>query len=152
MSDDMPVYTQNELQMSPGDIIEFAVCISNMNGIVDLDSFKWRPCELLRIQSNEKDSLSYNRDLKILERKDRKTKVHCDTNRICEVEDAVVEWITVGPQLRDQPRIPIPTYAYDKWFNVLSVQFNELDLHFDRILLQTKRTGLVKSSVLNSQI
>ena len=52
--------------------------------------------------------LTYNRDLKILQRKnDRKTKVHCNTNRICEVEDAVVEWVNVGMEERDKPRLEI---------------------------------------------
>jgi hypothetical protein len=98
MSDDLPAYSQNELQMSPGDIVEFAVCIYNMNGIVNLDNFNWEPVEVLDINKNEKNPLIYNRDLKILEKKgDRKTKVHCNLNRICEVEDAVVEWITEGP-------------------------------------------------------
>jgi hypothetical protein len=26
---------------------------------------------------------------------DRKLKVHCNTNRLCELEDAVVEWINI---------------------------------------------------------
>ena len=36
---------------------------------------------------------------------DRKVKVHCNTNRLCEVEDAVVEWINVSHI--DQPKIQI---------------------------------------------
>ena len=39
LSDELPPYSQNEIQMSPGDIIEFAVTLYNMNGIVDLESF-----------------------------------------------------------------------------------------------------------------
>lgn len=99
--------------MSPGDIIEFAVCLYNMNGIVDLDKFSWENIELFKIQKNERDPLIYNRDLKILKHKnDRKTKVHCNLNRICEVEDAVPEWITVGKEFRDQPRIPISVQKF----------------------------------------
>jgi hypothetical protein len=50
--------------------------------------------------------LSYNREVKLMERKnDMKTKVHCNTNRICEVEDAVVEWIAVTKE--DAPKLPI---------------------------------------------
>lgn len=101
LSDDLPAYSQNEIQMQPGDIIEFGVCLFNLNGLVNLSTFQWDLCQQIKITQNEKDSISYDRNLKILERKDRKTKVHCNTNRICEVEDAVVEWITVGPLLRD---------------------------------------------------
>lgn len=35
--------------MSPGDIIEFSVCIFNMNGIVNLDNFTWKVCEMIKI-------------------------------------------------------------------------------------------------------
>lgn len=108
--------------MQPGDVVEFAVCIYNMNGIVDLNSFSWEPYEILKIKKNEINGLLYNRDLKILEHKgDRKTKVHCNLNRICELEDAVVEWNTVGIEKRDQPRIPIDSKKYEKRFKVMSV-------------------------------
>ncbi len=73
-----------------------------MNGIINLNSFEWEPPQTLTINPNEKDPLTYNRDLKLLQKNnDRKTKVHCNTNRICEVEDAVVEWINLGIQERD---------------------------------------------------
>lgn len=122
LSDELPPYSQNEVQMSPGDIIEFAVCLYNMNGLVDIDTFQWENIELFKIQKNERDPLIYNRDLKILKNKnDRKTKVHCNINRICEVEDAVPEWITVGKELRDQPKLPISIQKYLSRFNVLSV-------------------------------
>ena len=88
--------------MSPGDSIELAVCIFNLNGLVDLDSFEWEPIEKLEISKNDRDALNYDRDVKILFHKnDRKTKVHCNLNRICEVEDAVPEWITLGKNFRD---------------------------------------------------
>jgi len=37
----MPAYSQNEIQVVPGDNIEFAVPIANLNGLVDLSSFQW---------------------------------------------------------------------------------------------------------------
>jgi hypothetical protein len=35
----IPPYTQNEIQVAPGDIIEFSVSLANMNGFVDLSTF-----------------------------------------------------------------------------------------------------------------
>lgn len=67
-----------------------------MNGIVDLSKLVWEQPLFFEINPNERDALSYNRDLKILQRGDRKVKIHCNTNRLCEVEDAVVEWIKVS--------------------------------------------------------
>lgn len=83
--------------MAPGDSIEFAVCLANMNGIVNLSTLSWRPPVLMDIEENESDALTYNREVKLMQMKgDRRTKVYCNTNRICEVEDAVVEWINVS--------------------------------------------------------
>ncbi len=88
--------------MAPGDLIEFAVCLYNMNGLVDLSSFEWEAPELLAIPATERNALIYDRDMKLLSHKnDRKTKVHCNINRICEVEDAVPEWLKLGHNLRD---------------------------------------------------
>lgn len=36
--------------------------------------------------------LNYNKDLERRKAKDFSMKIYCDLNRICELEDAVVEW------------------------------------------------------------
>ena len=143
----LPPYSQNEISVSPGDIIEFTVCLANMNGIVNLESLAWEQAILIDINPNEKDPLTYNRDLKIIQMKgDRKVKVHCNTNRLCEVEDAVVDWINVSHI--DQPKIQITLKNFmspiqQSFFKVLSTQYNELDLHFSKMVLQTTRKGIV---------
>lgn len=72
--------------------------------------------------------MTYNRDYKLLAHKnDRKTKVHCNINRICEVEDAVPEWLQIGKDIRDQPKMDIDIEKFKSRFNVLDVRFNELD-------------------------
>jgi len=90
-----------------------------MSGLVNLKTLDWNAPELLRIPATEKDSLAYDRDIKLLQKKnDRKTKVHCNINRICEVEDAVTEWIKLGRELRDQPRLPINLETYMNSFEI----------------------------------
>jgi hypothetical protein len=37
-----------------------------MNGIIDLENLQWEMPELVPINSNERDPLIYNRDLKLL--------------------------------------------------------------------------------------
>jgi hypothetical protein len=59
----------------------------------------------------DRDCLNYNREAKIsLNKGDRRLKVHCNTNRICEIEDAAVEWIPVSSE--DIPKIPISINNY----------------------------------------
>lgn len=83
---------------------------------------------------------------------DRKTKVHADINRICELEDAVPEWTLLGPKARDQPRCFIDLNRFMNRFKIVSVWFNELDQHCNKILLQTIRRGVVEPSVFGDQI
>lgn len=76
--------------------MEFSVCLANMNGLINLQTLQWQEPEIIPISPNEKNTLVYNKDVKALiyKNEQKKTKkVYCNTNRICEVEDAVVEWI-----------------------------------------------------------
>jgi hypothetical protein len=107
----------------------------------------WEPPSFIEIIENEKDPLNYNKELKIIQNKgDRKTKVHCNTNRLCEVEDAVVDWININ--VIDQPKIQvsitnfIPAEKYS-YFKILSTQFNELDLHYSKVVLKTVKAGTI---------
>ena len=45
--------------MAPGDIIQFTMCLFNMNGIVDLDSLQWESPEIVQLPENEKDAMNY---------------------------------------------------------------------------------------------
>jgi hypothetical protein len=53
--------------------------------------------------------------------------VLCDINRICELEDAVPEWIKLGATERDHPNMPIDISIYNSRFKVLGTYYNELD-------------------------
>ena len=121
--------------------------------MIDLSSLEWDFPQIIPINQNEKDALTYNRDIKLMQRKnDRKTKVHCDINRICEVEDGVPEWIKVGTMLRDQPRIPIDFEKFETRFKVLGIYFNELDWHFNKIVLQTIKRGIVEENIFGQRV
>ncbi|CDW80022.1 UNKNOWN [Stylonychia lemnae] len=150
-SEDLPSYSQNELQVSPGDIIEFAVCLYNMNGIINIDSFQWEQPQLLLIPQNEKNPLVYNKDVKALQYKDkRKSKLYANTNRICELEDAVVEWIPISKS--QKPKLDIEYQELQTFFNIISIHFNEVDQHFNRIVAQAKRRGIISNKILGESV
>ena len=63
VSDSLPGYAQNEIQVAPGDRIQIAFCIYNLNGFVDMDSLNWsKPC-FASIEPNMADFMTYNRDV-----------------------------------------------------------------------------------------
>ena len=41
ISDAMPGYSQNEIQVAPGDRLQIGFCFLNLNGFVDMDSLTW---------------------------------------------------------------------------------------------------------------
>jgi len=61
-----------------------------MQGMIDIDSIQWFPSQL-SIPSVD-TVLTYSRDGKQPEVRDRVLKIFCDTHRVCELEDSVVEW------------------------------------------------------------
>eukprot|EP00347_Sterkiella_histriomuscorum_P003477 403364148 len=151
ISDDLPVYSQNELQLSPGDMLEIAVCIYNMNGLINLNSIEWDQPELMNIPQNERNPLVYNKDVKALQYKEkRKGKVYANTNRICEVEDSVVEWIPFTKSQR--PKLEIDFHQLLSHFNIMSIHFNEVDQHFNKIVIQAKKQGVAKNKCLGENV
>ena len=61
-----------------------------MQGMIDIDSIQWFPPMLTR---PTRDSvLTYSNDGKQRAVQDRVLKIYCDTNRVCELEDSVMEW------------------------------------------------------------
>lgn len=83
-------YIQPINQICHGDTIEIAINLFNMQGMIDIDSIEWFPPILT---NPTKDTvLTYNNDGKQRDVKDRVLKIFCDTNRVCELEDSVVEW------------------------------------------------------------
>ena len=61
-----------------------------MQGMIDIDSIQWFP-PLLTQPTND-TVLTYSNDGKQRAVRDRVLKIFCDTNRVCELEDSVVEW------------------------------------------------------------
>lgn len=62
------------------------------------------------------------------------------------------EWIKFGSLRRDQPRIPISTSHYEKRFKVLGIFFNELDWHFNKIVLQSIKKGIVEDKTFGEKV
>ncbi len=91
--------------MLPGDSIEISFTLLNLNGLTNLDTFQWKTPVFT--PTLKEDVLTYNRNEKYLFRKDRKAKQFCNPNRICELEDAVVEGLKESE--RDVPKMKICT-------------------------------------------
>ena len=124
VADELPVYSQNQIQVCVGDLVHLPLNLSNVGGLADLDAFRFRPPLLSK--TDAANALTYNRDLPRLIVNDRgKSKVYCDINRVCEIEDATVEWLPMTPIHR--PQLEIPTHKFSLRFKILSVHFNELD-------------------------
>jgi hypothetical protein len=71
-----------------GDSVELAVSLFSLSGFVT--NIKWEP---LVIQETPREAITeYNKDWAMKIFKDTSIKNYCDLNRICEVEDIIVEW------------------------------------------------------------
>jgi hypothetical protein len=83
------IYTQPIQPISEGDSIEFSVTVANLSGF--LEWLEWEPCHIT--EAPNVSALTYDKDLiKSLFFRHTSQKIFCDLNRICELEDATVEW------------------------------------------------------------
>jgi len=72
------------------DTIEIAITLFSMQGQVDLKSVEWLDCAIT--MPPKYNVITYDKDIGMSENADKAQKIYCDMSRICELEDAVVEW------------------------------------------------------------
>jgi hypothetical protein len=83
-------YVQPITQVCQRDTIEFAINLYSLQGLVEIDSLEWLDCALTTPPRH--NVLSYDKDIGMRASDDKAQKIYCDMSRICELEDAVVEW------------------------------------------------------------
>jgi len=71
-----------------GDTVEIGINLGTLMGF--MDDLEWE--EPIVREIPKIDMLNYNKDLVRGKWKNNSIKIFCDLNRICELEDAVVEW------------------------------------------------------------
>ena len=82
-------YTRPIQLICQGDSIEFSLTISNLNGFIEW--VEWEP--ICFSEAPKASALTYDKDwTKRLFFSHSSQKIYCDLNRICELEDAIVEW------------------------------------------------------------
>ena len=120
--DSIPFQFQNEIQVAPGDRLQFSFCLHNLNGFVDMATIKCSDAQFVEINENMKDFLKYNRDK---QGDITGLKIVCDVDRVCDIEDSVTEWHAFHQQRLIRP------IAFDQefmqYFEVVEVFFNESD-------------------------
>ena len=62
LSDRLPGYSQNEIQVAPGDRIVIGFCIYNLNGFVDIENLQWVKPSFAQIHESMVNFMQYNRD------------------------------------------------------------------------------------------
>lgn len=58
--------------------------------MIDIDSIEWLDCDLTT--PTKETVITYDKDVMMRAATDKVQKIYCDMSRICELEDAVVEW------------------------------------------------------------
>ena len=82
-------YTRPIQLICQGDSIEFSITLANLNGFVEW--LQWEPATFE--ETPTVSALTYDKDwTKRLFFSHSSQKIYCDLNRICELEDAIVEW------------------------------------------------------------
>lgn len=119
-----------------------------MQGLVDVPSIKWmKP----RLSKTPTDSvLNYNKDLMIGPDTNRAQKIYADLNRICELEDAVVEWY-------DQKYYPhkknIVNFNFLRpFFNIKKVEYSGAGTVIVKAHLIAKNSGYLSEEQVGMEV
>ena len=73
------------------DNVEISVTMLSLMGIVDPTSIQWKPI-VFEVIPEQEDIRNYNRYKNLTPHRDKRQKYFADLNRVCEVEDTVIEW------------------------------------------------------------
>lgn len=83
-------FVQPITQICAKDTIEFSINLFSMQGLVDISSIEWLECSITT--PPKYNVITYDKDIRMRASEDKAQKIYCDLSRICELEDAVVEW------------------------------------------------------------
>ena len=130
-------YQQTIFQACPDDKIEFAISFFSLRGLVDIDSIRWNDPEIYETPSI--NTLTYNKDMMNIKVDDRAIKIYADINRVCELEDSVVEWYE---QKYYENKNEIIDFSFlEDFFVIDSVEYSGVDNKVVRIQTRAKYPG-----------
>lgn len=116
-----------------------------MQGLVDVNSIEFLEPDL---SIPTKDTvLNYNKDSKIKTAKDRAQKIYCDLSRVCEIEDAVVEWYDSKYFQRQKDLLNVS--FFQQLFNIKKYECAGIDGLICKVHLQASKEGNPYYNLLN---
>jgi len=134
-------YQQTIFESCPDDKIEFALSFFSLRGLVDVDSIEWFDPQIY--ETPRINTLTYNKDMMNISASDRAIKIYADINRVCELEDSVVEWYE---QKYYENKNEICDFTFlEELFNILSVEYSGVDNKVVRIQTKAKNVGYLDS-------
>ena len=130
-------YIQTISQFCPGDSLEFAITLSSLKGFVDIASIQWNQPEFFDIP--DVNTLTYNKDYVKVSKVDRAVKIYADINRVCELEDTVVEWY--DHKFYQHKNELIDFSFIHEMFEITSIEYSGVDNPVVRLQLKAIKEG-----------
>ena len=135
-------YQQTIFQACPDDKIEFALSFFSLRGLVDVDSIEWNNPQIYDTPTT--NTLSYNKDMMDIATDDRAIKIYADINRVCELEDTVVEWYE---QKYYENKSEILDFSFLlELFEIDWIEYSGVDNKVVRLQTKAKKVGYLDSS------
>jgi len=119
-----------------------------MQGMIDFDSIEWFLPALT--QPTQDTVLTYSNDGKARAVKDRVLKIFCDTNRVCELEDSVVEWYDSNYFQRPSELLDIT--FFEPMFKIQSYSCAGIDGLIGKVHLIAQKEGRLVNEYLGMPV
>lgn len=132
-----------------GDSIEFSVTLANLDGFIEW--LEWEKPTFS--QAPNVTALNYDKDSwtsKLFGLKNTSQKIFCDLNRICELEDAIVEWYEERYFQRNEKfDLSFLTQGENAPFKVVDIKYAGIDGSICKAVFEAIKPGKFNSKLFH---
>lgn len=134
-------------QVRVGDQIEIAVSCSSLRGVVDVDTILWNPIKLSEIYQD--DAITYNKEARLHNSESSVyTKLVADLSRICEEEDAEIDWSDINYCSPNERRKLFSLSLLESMFTVNKAMCSGVDVIISKYFLIASVPQMIDERVL----
>ena len=133
-------------QVSIGDQIEIAISCNSLRGVVNVDSIKWNPIILSGIY--KENAITYNKDTHLYDTGSVYTKIVANLSRICEEEDAELDWLELKYIIPSEKRKLFSIQLLKNYFDVKKVLCAGVDVMTSKYFLVATAPQIIDENVL----
>ena len=138
-------YSSPVSQACINDVIEISIPLCSLSGVTDLTMLRWKP--LILTPTYKEDALTYKKDRFLSSNMPVYTKFVADLTRICEEEDAEIDWGDITHLLKLNAKALCKIEGALNHFKLERLLISMIDRKIYKYVLVASKVGTISASV-----